>query len=65
MAYQHLIVTYKDHRTTITFNRPEVLNAINPLMHKELEDALTSSPKQHLKNALLSKTSTTQQIMIT
>lgn len=40
MAYQHLIVTYKDHRTTITFNRPEVLNAINPLMHKELEDAL-------------------------
>ena len=40
MAYQHLLITQDNHRTTITLNRPESLNAINPLMHEELEDAL-------------------------
>ena len=38
MTYQHLQVAHSNHRTTITLDRPESLNAINPLMHEELED---------------------------
>ena len=37
--------------TTITLNRPEVMNAINPQMHEELQaafDAFAADPKQHI-----------------
>ncbi|MDO8491462.1 MAG: enoyl-CoA hydratase-related protein [Dehalococcoidia bacterium] len=34
--YQHLKVDLKDGIATLTLNRPEALNAINKLMHKEL-----------------------------
>ncbi len=39
MASQYLEVSHAGHVTTITLNRPEVMNAINPGMHQELEDA--------------------------
>ena len=41
-AYQFIQVTQREHRTTITLNRPESLNAINPPMHAELEDAFNA-----------------------
>lgn len=37
--------------TTITLNRPQVLNAINPQMHHELQaafDAFAADPRQHI-----------------
>jgi crotonobetainyl-CoA hydratase len=39
MDFQHLQVATRDHVTTITLNRPEVMNAINPAMHAELQMA--------------------------
>ena len=42
MPYQFIQVQQDDHRTTITLNRPESLNAINPPMHAELEDAFNT-----------------------
>ena len=38
MSYQNIIVEIRDGVGTITLNRPEVLNAINPVMHVELDD---------------------------
>lgn len=40
MSYQHISVSSDNHVTRITFERPEVMNAINPLMHEELQAAL-------------------------
>ena len=39
MSYEFLAVSVDDHVTTITLNRPEVLNAINSQMHDELQQA--------------------------
>jgi enoyl-CoA hydratase/carnithine racemase len=39
MSYQHIIVDKSERVTTITLNRPEVMNAINPAMHDELQQA--------------------------
>jgi enoyl-CoA hydratase len=36
--YQHIVIELRDHVATITLNRPERLNAINDLMHRELRD---------------------------
>ncbi|MCH7910436.1 MAG: enoyl-CoA hydratase/isomerase family protein [Candidatus Hydrogenedentes bacterium] len=40
MAYEHIIYEKEDGIATLTFNRPEVLNAGNMLMHTELRDAM-------------------------
>ncbi len=37
--YEFLEVSASEHVTTITLNRPEVMNAINPEMHVELQSA--------------------------
>ena len=39
--YQTILVDRADGVTTITFNRPEKRNAMNPLLHREMYDALT------------------------
>jgi crotonobetainyl-CoA hydratase len=39
MAYQFICVETRDKITTITLSRPEVMNAINPEMHQELQEA--------------------------
>ena len=49
MAYEFLTVESRDRITTITLNRPEVMNAINPAMHHELQaafDAFAADPEQ-------------------
>jgi crotonobetainyl-CoA hydratase len=40
MGYEFISVENKERVTTITLNRPHVLNAINPAMHDELQAAL-------------------------
>ncbi|MEM7077186.1 MAG: enoyl-CoA hydratase-related protein [Pseudomonadota bacterium] len=42
MAYDYIQVTSADHVTRINMNRPDVLNAINPQMHHELEEAFNA-----------------------
>jgi enoyl-CoA hydratase/carnithine racemase len=39
MDFEFLKVSADAHVTTITLNRPEVMNAINPAMHQELQKA--------------------------
>ncbi|MEP1470469.1 MAG: enoyl-CoA hydratase-related protein [Halieaceae bacterium] len=39
MDYQHIIVSTDAHVTTICLNRPESMNAINSVMHEELQAA--------------------------
>lgn len=39
MNFEFLKVSTNNHVTTITLNRPEVMNAINPAMHQELQKA--------------------------
>lgn len=39
MNYQHITVTTTGHITRVTLNRPEVMNAIDQLMHDELQHA--------------------------
>ena len=39
MAYEYIDVRKADRVTTIRLNRPEVMNAINPAMHEELQAA--------------------------
>lgn len=40
MEYKTVIVTKKEHIATITFNRPEKLNALNPQLVQEYRDAV-------------------------
>lgn len=39
-TFAHLIVEEKDHLLTITLNRPEKKNAMNPVLFRELAYAL-------------------------
>lgn len=51
MDYEFLKIDCRQHVTTITLNRPSVMNAINPAMHHEMQAALdmfASDPKQYL-----------------
>jgi len=41
MDYKTIKVETKDQVTTVTFNRPERRNAMNPTLHMEMVDALT------------------------
>ena len=40
MAYEFIAVASDNHVTTITLNRPQVMNAINRTMHAEMQEAL-------------------------
>jgi len=40
MEYKHILFDQEDGIATITFNRPEVMNAGNRLMHREIRDAM-------------------------
>ena len=40
MNFETIIVKKKDHVATLTFNRPEVMNAVNLKMFEELRAAL-------------------------
>jgi len=40
MSYQFIVASRSSQVTTITLNRPEVMNAIHPPMHAELQQAL-------------------------
>jgi len=40
--YQTISVQRNDSITTVTLNRPEKRNAMNPRMHQEMVDALTA-----------------------
>ena len=40
MAYSFITVEQRGRITQITLNRPEVMNAINPVMHQEMQNAL-------------------------
>lgn len=47
----HIIIEKADRVTTITLNRPEVMNAVNAAMHHELQrafDDFSSDPAQHV-----------------
>ncbi len=51
MSYQFIQVTVDARVTHITLNRPEVMNAINPVMHDELQaafDAFAADDEQFL-----------------
>lgn len=43
MAYETILFEVADRVATITFNRPDQLNAINPLMARELRDAYAAA----------------------
>ncbi len=40
-AYETILVDTADGITTVTFNRPEKRNAMNPVLHREMYDVLT------------------------
>jgi len=51
MAYEFIAVSSSDRVTTITLNRPEVMNAINKPMHFEMQnaiDAFAGNPDQYI-----------------
>jgi len=45
--FAHLLVEEKDHQLTLTLNRPEKKNAMNPVLFKELAFALTYAHFNH------------------
>jgi enoyl-CoA hydratase/carnithine racemase len=42
MDYEHLLIDVTDHVATLTLNRPERLNALNPAMRRELHHGITT-----------------------
>ena len=40
MGYEHILYEQEDGIATLTFNRPEVMNASNMQMHGEVRDAM-------------------------
>ena len=52
-AYQTLLYTIQDGLLTITMNRPEVYNAFNEEMKKELNDALKEAEKDPVVRCLV------------
>lgn len=42
MAYEHILVEYRDRITEITINRPEVMNALHPDANLELDQAFNA-----------------------
>ncbi len=44
MTYQFIAVERDGPITTITLNRPEVMNALHPPMHHEMDQALDACP---------------------
>jgi crotonobetainyl-CoA hydratase len=51
VSYQHIRVDRSARVTTITLNRPEAMNAVNPLMHNELQaafDEFAQDPEQFI-----------------
>ena len=51
MNFEFLNVEVRGHVTTLTMNRPAVMNAINPAMHTEMQaalDAFASAPDQYI-----------------
>jgi enoyl-CoA hydratase/carnithine racemase len=51
MSYQFIVAGRSSQVTTITLNRPEVMNAIHPPMHAELQqalDAFAADPEQRV-----------------
>lgn len=51
MSFEHISVTTDNHITRITFERPQVMNAINKAMHAEMQralDAFAADPDQYI-----------------
>jgi enoyl-CoA hydratase/carnithine racemase len=49
MSYEYIQVDHREHVTTVTLNRPAVMNALHPPMHHELQaafDAFAADPDQ-------------------
>ena len=55
MTYQDILVDSADRITTITLNRPAVLNAISPNLMRELKEALQSVSQDTSCNVLIVK----------
>lgn len=53
MGYKQIIYEVKDGVAIITLNRPEVLNAWNPQMEREMSDALDNSNKNDEVGAIV------------
>ncbi len=53
MAYSTILSTIKDGVCTITLNRPEVYNALNEQMKKELNDALKEAEKDPIVRCIV------------
>lgn len=53
MTYQHLLWTEDAGVAEITLNRPEVLNSVNALMGRELQDALQRAAEPSIRAVLL------------
>lgn len=46
MAYQTILCAVANDVATITLNRPEVMNGLNPQMRREIADAVTRAPER-------------------
>jgi 2-(1,2-epoxy-1,2-dihydrophenyl)acetyl-CoA isomerase len=53
VTYETLLVETQNRVTTITLNRPEVLNAFNPTMNRELNDALRVAERDEATRAVV------------
>lgn len=55
MAYQNILIDTNDRVTTITLNRPAVMNAISPNLMRELKEAIQAVSQDDLCNVLIVK----------
>lgn len=53
MNYQTIIVENKEYITTVTYNRPEKLNAINLQMRRELEEVFTRLDEDKMTRVII------------